>query len=201
MENKQEHKMNWSIFRKLRIAILVLAAVIVGVWMWKTFMADDKNVEKKTIITESSLEKVVKISDLSTYKAVYNGVAHIYDKNIADKILYHVSYESEIKIGIDTDKIKVAVDEENKKVTVTLPEIKINDVIVDIASLDYIFEDKSADTEDVSNEAYQACIEDAQNDSESNAQIIDLARANCENMIKALINPLLEQEDYSLKIN
>lgn len=100
------------------------------------------------------------------------------------------------------EQIQIQVDEGQKKVFVRLPETKINDVVVDMTSLDYIFMDKKAETKDVSSEAYSACIADAKEESSSNQEIIRLAEENTKDLVKALLEPLLEQqeEQYALVI-
>ena len=95
------------------------------------------------------------------------------------------------------------MNEKDKIITVTLPEIKITDVDVDIASLDYIFMNKKANTETVSAQAYKKCIEDVANESNSTDAIYELAEQNAHNIVEALINPFVEQLDreYKLEIN
>lgn len=187
-----------SISTLIKIGVIAILALVVLV---SIFNLHKKPKVRTSIVSKSSLEKILQISDLSTYKAVYNGVAHVKDAK-GEKVLYHVSYESEVKVGFDTEAIAVDVDNDNKKVIITLPEIKINDVTVKMESLDYIFEDNSANTPSVSNEAYAACIEDAKSESASNDQIFELARDNSENLVRALIEPLLKQnkDTYTLDI-
>ena len=78
----------------------------------------------------------------------------MYDKDDSSKISYYVSYNSTVKVGINTEDIKVEADDENKKIIITLPQIMIKEVDVDMSSLDYIFEDKRAETSSVSRDAY-----------------------------------------------
>ena len=130
---------------KIIIAIIVIA--VIAAVLLKIFKKEEP---VKEVITVSTLEKIVEVSDLSTFRVVYNGVACADDK-------YYVSYEATVDAGIDFEKIEIAVDNENKKVTVNLPKAEILDVYVDIASLDYIFIDKKANTETVSEEAYKLC--------------------------------------------
>ena len=74
--------------------------------------------------------------------------------------------------------------------------------MVDIASMDYIFENKKANTETVSEEAYKACIQDARQESEKEEAIVTLAKQNAQNIIKALIQPFIEnmEDPYELVI-
>ncbi len=201
---KEEKPKSRSHFRSKFIRITVLLAFLgIGLYAWLHLFDRDKEADEKiTVITESSLEKILQISDLSSYKAVYNGVACIPDKEDSGKPSYYTAYEAEVQVGIDMEQIQIQVDEEQKKVTVQLPETKINDVIVDMTSLDYIFVDKKAETKDVSSEAYSACIADVREESAANEEIIRLAEDNTIGLVKALLEPLFEQQDkdYTLEV-
>ena len=154
-------------------------------------------------ITESNLEKIINVSDLSTLEAVYNGIAEVTNSENPDQIDYYVSYEAKVKAGIDFQQVDLDVDNEQKVITVTIPEIKINDVNVDIASLDYIFLNHKANTQTVSEEAYKKCIEDVTNETNAEDTIYELAEENAKNIIEALIKPFVCQLDaeYKLVIN
>lgn len=197
-----------SIFRggclaRVVSGLLVLAAIIIAaVIVWHQFFGKtDASDEKTTIVTSSNLEKVLRISELSTYKVTFNGVAAVHED---EELLYNVSYKAKVSVGLDMEKIKVEVEdtgEESKKIIVTLPEIQITDVDVDPGSLDYIFEKKSANTDNVSMTALPACRMDAEEECSANDTLLELARENAVNTVKALIEPLLEQRnEYTLEI-
>ena len=152
---------------------------------------------------QQTLEKIIKVSDLSTYEAVYNGVAKVMNEQNVENVDYYVSYDARIKAGIDFEKVDVDVDHDQKVITVKLPEIEIQDVNVDIASLDYIFINNAANTATVSEEAYKKCKEDAIEESKTKNAIYDLAEQNLQNIIEALISPFVEQLDseYQLQID
>ena len=161
------------------------------------------NKSEPEIISKSTLEKIINVSDLSTFEAVYNGIAKVTDADNPEKINYYVSYDAKVKAGIDFEKVDISVDPDTKIITVTLPEVKITDVNVDITSLDYIFENNKANTETVSEEAYKKCIEDATIESNSEDAIYELAEQNARNIAEALISPFVEQLDseYQLEIH
>ena len=97
--------------------------------------------------TSSKLEKVLKISELSTYQVTFNGVANVPADD--SQLLYHVAYKAKVRIGLDMEKITVSlkeagVNDKKKKIIVALPPVEIADVEVDPGSLDYIFIDSSA---------------------------------------------------------
>ena len=164
-----------------------------------TYMSKGSN---KRIISESSLKEIVNISDLSTFEAVYNGVAEVANEKKPENIDYYVSYEAKVKAGFDFTKIDIKVDHKDKIIQVILPKIQITDVNVDITTLDYIFVNNNANTSTVSEQAYKKCIEDVTAESKKEQAIYELAQQNAHNIIEALIMPFVEQqeEDYKLEI-
>lgn len=184
------------------IIFLILAIYIIAVVQRHFFSSNSKEKEATTIETSSKLQKVLQISELSTYHVTFNGVAAV--KDAENKLLYNVAYQAKVGIGLDMEQIRVDIDqpdESQKKIIVTLPEIKIADVTIDPGSLDYIFEDASADTEDISITSLPACKADAETDCMSNDIIFELAEENAVNTVKALMQPFLAQnEGYTLKI-
>lgn len=154
------------------------------------------------IISQAMLEKVLNVSDLSTYQAVYNGIAVVMNEEKEDKVDYYVSYEATVKAGINVENVKITVDDENKVIEVKLPAVEITDVDVDMISLDYIFENNKANTSSVSQQAYKCCIEDAENESNSEKRIYELAEQNAHNAVKAMISPFIAQfdDEYQLRI-
>ena len=204
MEKEENAKVKSHGKGKFLRTIIIFAVIGIGLYAWlHPFDKNRAKDEKITVVTESSLEKILQISDLSSYKAVYNGVACIPDPDNEGEPSYYAAYEAEVQVGINMEQIQIQVDEEQKKVLVRLPETKINDVVVDMTSLDYIFINKKAETKDISSEAYSACIADAKEESSSNQEIIRLAEENTKDLVKALLEPLLEQqeEQYTLEID
>ena len=179
---------------------VAIVLVIIGTLL---FSGMTKNQKSKEIITKATLEKIINVSELSTFEAVYNGIVQVMSKEEPTQTDYYVSYEAKVKAGIDLEKVDVSVDNKTKKISVTLPEVQITDRNVNIASLDYIFENNRANTETVSQEAYKACIEDVTNESTNETAIYELAKQNAKNIVEALINPFVEQLDseYVLEIN
>lgn len=160
-----------------------------------------------TILTSSQLEEVLQIDDLSVCSITYNGVAEVPQKNHPTKVAYYVSYEAEVKASINMADIDVQIDDnvgegQAKKVIVTLPQLQVKQINVDMASLDYMFVKKSANTADVSEEAYAACIADAGSECRGNDVFLQMAKENCENTVRALLMPIIENQDepYDLVI-
>lgn len=199
MVTKEKIKSAVSIKIPLWFIIVVFLAVCMLLFILSLTLNKETNTE---VITKSSLEKIVDLSELSTFESVYNGVAEVLNKENPEKIDYYVAYESRVKAGIDFEKIEIDVIPEEKKVIVTIPEIQINGITVDMESLEYIFINNRANTVSVSAEAYDACIADAEKEVENQAAIIELAEENARNIVEALIHPFINQldEEYVLEI-
>lgn len=144
-----------------------------------------------TIITKSTLTDVIKTSQISTYQMTYNGVAKKVKKG-EKKAVYLVNYEANIKAGVDMRKIEIMSIEDNK-ISIKLPAIEIEEPNVDMQKLDYIFYDKSEDKEGVTNEAYKLAVNDAKTETKNNKAIKKLAVDNLKRLLKALIDPLIEE--------
>lgn len=203
-QQKEKHNHKRKIWIPKLLPFIVLVVIVLAFLVLKNNFPAKTN--KAEIITESELYKIVNKSELSTYQCVYNDICTVNDK---DKKLYHCAYEARVNAGIDFSKvnIKIAKEEDaNWVVNVTIPKVSITDINVDISSLDYIWEDSSANTDTVSAQAYKACINDVTEKTKSETKIYDLAQENAENMIEALIKPFIEEvnspvAEYNLKIS
>lgn len=200
---KQPKKAQRSARIPIRIAggIAVVIIVAAGVW-FGVQRAQSVSHSPVQLITVSTLEKIIQVSELSTSTVVYNGIAEVPEADDPDSIAYYVSYEATVQAGIDLTAVEVQeVDHEAKTITISLPEVQLFDANVDISSLDYIFLNDKANTATVSAEAYKACQEDVNAESEKQSQILDLAHQNAENIVKALVEPFVEQIDGEYDIN
>lgn len=188
---------------KLPVWILVIAAIIVVVAVAVGLPAAQRAKQPPKIITVSALQEIVDVSELSTYTAVYNGIATVSDEENPDEVKYYVSYEAKVYAGIDFGALDIETDDEEKVIRIKLPEARISAVDVDISSMDFLFYDNKANNSTVTQEAYKACELDAQQESEKQTAICDLAKDNACNVLEALITPLVEQNGagYSLSIS
>lgn len=204
---KRETTMDKKIKQKLLCKIILCIIVAVASAMLIAYTAFLlKNIFKNPqpeIISKSTLEKIINVSDLSTFEAVYNGIAKVVNEENQEKVDYYVSYDAKVKAGIDFEKVEITIDDENKVISIKLPKIKLTDINVDITSLDYIFENDKANTPTVAEQAYKKCIEDVTNESSSENAIYELAEQNAKNIIEALVRPFIEQLDaeYQLQID
>ncbi len=197
MEEKERPRTKRIKFKHIAVLFIIIA-IIVTALIIKIKIFNKKS--EPTIISKATLEKVINVSDLSTFEAIYNGVAAVENEEKPENIDYYVSYEAKVKAGIDFALVEVEVNEAEKIITVTLPEVKITDVDVDIASLDYIFMNNKANTQTVSEQAYKKCIKDVTKESNSTDEIYESARQNACNIVEALISPFVEQLDSEYKL-
>ncbi|MCI8602179.1 MAG: DUF4230 domain-containing protein [Oscillospiraceae bacterium] len=198
---ENEAKKNIKIPRILIIA--GISAVIIGIACVAIFLKFRNSESPKpnpSITTIARLEKIVETSELSTFTAVYNGVAKVPSPENPDQVDYYVSYEAMVYAGLDFSKIDFELDDEQGTLQVKLPPIHIGKANVDITTMDFIFINEKRNAFAVSEEAYKACEADVKEESEATEEIFKLARQNAENVIKALINPFVEQPDVGLEL-
>lgn len=183
------------------IGIALTVVMVISVFMLGIIVADKREeIKEPEIVTKSALEKIIKRSDISTFEAVYNGVARVMNEKDIAKINYYVAYEAKVKAGFDFEKVIVEMDEENKIITVILPQIEITEVNVDISSMDFMFINEKANEEGATKDAYVRCIEDVEVESGREDAIYELAEKNAVNVMKALINPFLQQLDDTYEL-
>ena len=178
------------------------AAVILLVIVFFAVRTDRERKPEAEVITVSTLEKIIHVSELSTFTAVYNGIAEVKNEKQPEQTDYYVSYAARVHAGIDFQQVRVSIDPDGKVVTLDMPEAQITDVNVDIASMDFIFLNDKANTSTVTQTAYKACEIDVERESEEQGAILDLAKQNAVNVLTALASPLLEQMDvqYTLVV-
>ena len=183
----------------LLLAVMIIAALLCIIVFFT--MSKGKE-EKREIITVPTLEKIINVSDLSTFTAVYNGIAVVNNEKKPEKVDYYVSYEARVNAGIDVEKIAISVDNTEKIIRIELPKVHITDVDVNLASLDFIFVNDKANTPSVSAQAYKACEKDVQEESAQQNAILELAKQNAVNIVTALTRPIVEQLDsaYTLEV-
>lgn len=92
------------------------------------------------------------------------------------------------------------MDDAAQVVKIDIPDVHITDINVNISSLDFIFFNKNANKSTVTSEAQKVCEADVQKESKKQDEILRLAQQNAVNVIKALVNPIMEQldADYTL---
>ena len=189
---------------KLILPIVLIVVAVVGCIALFLFFGSAREKQKQPeVITVATLEKIINVSELSTFTAVYNGIAKVNNEQNPEKVDYYVSYEARVKAGFDLDKIKITVDNEAKTINIKIPGIYITDSTVDIGSLDFIFINDKANASTVSEQAFKACEADVKAESKQQKAIYELARQSAINILTALTKPIVEQLDaeYTLTIS
>ena len=183
----------------LGIAAAVILVVIAAAALLRT---SAKEKPQPQVLNASTLEKIIDVSELSTFTAVYNGVAQVANEKKPEKIDYYVSYEATVNAGIDFQEVDISINEEQKIITLKVPEAHITTLNVEMSSLDFIFLNQKANKSGVTAAAYKACEEDVRQESEQQTAICELAKQNAENVLKALTRPIVDQlgEGYQLVV-
>ena len=172
------------------VTIVVVAMIVIGIVAMVIGGSKDKE-DKTKIITTTTLEEIIEVSELSTYQSIHNGVVTVMNEKKPEKVDYHVSYKATVKAGIDFEKVSISIDEDNKKVLICIPEVEIQKIDVDAGTMDFLFVNKKAETSSVSSVAYELCKKDVENENDKGAAIYQLAEENAKNAIRALIEPFL----------
>lgn len=191
---------NYSIpFWGLGLLILTIVVLVVAFIVVPTAQNDKKQAE---VVTVSTLQEIINVSELSTFTAVYNGIAQVMNADDPELVDYYVSYEAKVNAGIDFEDIDVDVDEDTFTVHITVPPVTLTDVNVDISSLDFIFYNEKANTSTVTEEAFKACEDDVEKESQEQEAIYELAEQNAKNVLTALVRPIIDQSEteYSLVV-
>ena len=194
-------------FAKLLVKpkVLVIAAVVILVAIAAVavlLQTSGREEPQPQVFNKSALERIINVSELSTFTAVYNGIARVANEKKPEKIDYYVSYEATVNAGIDFRAVDISINEEQKTITLKVPEAHITNQSVEMSSLEFIFLNKKADKPGVTEVAYKACEEDVRQESEQQTAFCDLAKQNAENVLKALTKPIVDQlgDGYQLVI-
>ena len=182
----------------LLAAILAIVLLLGGILYYQSTQTQSTPQFDITV----TLEKIVKTSDLSTSVFKYDGIVEIPNPKKSSDIDYYIYYSASVYAGIDFSQIQFKEDKEKKTITAILPEVQINDTVVDPNSLDFMFMNKKADNVSVTTTALTACETDIQRECTSESALLEVARLNTENVIRALAEPVIEQvyADYTLVI-
>lgn len=178
----------------LVIVVLVMAFIVIPT---------ARNSKKQAqVITVSTLQEIIDVSELSTFTAVYNGIAQVMNQDNPESVDYYVSYEAKVNAGIDFEQVGIDLDEEAKTIRITMPPVELTEVNVDISSLDFIFYNQKLNTSTVTETAYKACEADVEKESQEQQAIYDLAEQNAKNVLTALVKPIVDQADteYTLVV-
>jgi len=185
---------------KFILAVVIVLAIVIGILIVPE--AVNKTKSEPRVITTSTLEKIINVSELSTFTSVYNGIAQVMNDKTPEETDYYVSYDAIVYAGIDFKDIVISVDSASKTINIGIPKVYITEIKVDIASLDFIFYNNKVNQSSITQEAFTACENDVREESEQQPAILELAQKNAKNVVTALTRPIIEQLDseYTLVI-
>lgn len=199
MSAKEKKPFKLSLKQKLILglilAVIILVAGVVIYTMIKT------RTKKPEILTSSSLEEVIKLGRMDTFKESSEGLAMKFNKEKPSQTDYYVTYQYEVKAGIDFDKITIERKEDEERILIIahVPEVTLADPVVDINSLDFLFVNKKANNENAQSEAYKFCEADAKIACKEDTTILDCAKRNAEIIIEGLLNPFIKDAEKELE--
>ena len=180
---------------KIIFVLVVIIVVLVSGWL----IATTGENESLTTISESSLQKIIEINELSTVDYTYNATTSKTKEN-SNEVMYYVAYEGTVTAGIDFHEITFNVDEENKTITITIPEVEIHNISINMGTMDYIFTKSKYETETISQEAYKLCKADLKKRVESENLLKETAKENAISSVEALFKPWIETIDKEYQV-
>jgi len=178
------------------LTAVVILAIIVAVGV----LLSRPSEEEPDFVNVATLEKIVNISNISSFSSVYKGVVQVNNEKKTENVDYYVCYTARIKAGIDLSQVRFDIDEEEKTVTVIMPEVTIQEAAVDMTSLDFMFYNKKANQSSVTAQAQELCQKDLDNEINNKPAILELAEENAKNILEALLKPILTQMDEELQL-
>ena len=178
---------------KQLVWLLVAIVLLCGIFfiIVKPLVFDSQPVTN--YLTESQLERVVCVSDLSTAEYVYNGIAEVTNED--GEVVYRIRYDSTVHAGIDMSDIDFEIDNDAMTITPVLPEIEIQDPVIDTSSFDFIPRNPDLELDEI----ISACKNDAKTEVGHEGQIYATAEDNLRSTIEALTLPLIENGGYTIQ--
>lgn len=178
--------------KKVTVIILVIAfaAIVTGLFGPTVI----NKIGKDNVITSSQLEKAIDISELSTAEFVYNGVAEKYNDEKPEEVECYISYNANVKVGIQMKDVKFDIEAEKKTVTPVLPDITVNVATLDEEAISYIPKDPNLSLKEV----ITLCKQDAMNEANNSDKLYQTAEENLRSVIEALLSPVVEAAGYSI---
>lgn len=187
--------------KKLRAIIVVIAVVALIAVGYLAARLQMKNSEPKISAT-SIEEQLVMCSELATARLDYRGLVKYSDGDIPliNQKSFSMVYDASIKAGIQLDEAEVTVS--GKEIRVALPAPEILDITVDSDSLEF-YDEQFALFNWTKKEDTQTAIGYAKENAREKAElssILDEAKSQAETVIRAMLLPLTEDEQYTLEI-
>lgn len=206
MENKRI--LIKKVFDKFSLKSKIIIAIVASIVIIAIILSIALSVEnfkrehrKPDIYIKASLDRIVNVSELSSYEVKYEGIAKVVNEKNPDKVDFYVAYEAMVKAGVDVEKINMSLDKKENIVYIELPDVIITSSDIDENTLDFMFIKNKYDDETALSRAINACNADIKTEIDSADVLKKLAEENAKNIVRAFISPFLEQlnEEYSIK--
>lgn len=178
--------------KKIVLVVVVIIILVIVIGLFGPGVV--RKIGKDDIITTAELEQAIDISELSTAEFVYNGVAEKHNEEDPEKIDCYISYNANVKVGIQMDDVTFDVDEENKTITPSLPKIAVNIATLDEEAIGYIPKNPDISLKEI----ITLCKEDAKNEANNSDKLYKTAEENLRTVIEALLSPIIEKTGYSI---
>ena len=197
---------NWKQLLKNPLVKFAMLLCLIIITLIAVFVAGRKSMvpeaPEPVVITETSIKAIIESSAISTFEAVYNGIAEVYNEKKPLEVDCYVSYNAIVKAGFDMKEVKLTFDKETNHVDITIPKIAITEIKIDETSLDYLFYNEKINQSGIFSIALKACQDDVARASRYQQAIFELASNNAKSFMEALIKPFLDSfdEEYTLTI-
>lgn len=113
---------------KFILAVVIVLAIVIGILIVPE--AVNKTKSEPRVITTSTLEEIINVSELSTFTSVYNGIAQVMNDKTPEETDYYVSYDAIVYAGIDFKDIVISVDSASKTISIDIPGVYITEIKV-----------------------------------------------------------------------
>lgn len=113
---------------KFILAVVIVLAIVIGILIVPE--AVNKTKSEPRVITTSTLEKIINVSELSTFTSVYNGIAQVMNDKTPEETDYYMSYDAIVYAGIDFKDIVISVDSASKTISIDIPGVYITEIKV-----------------------------------------------------------------------
>lgn len=75
--------------------------IIIAIAVAAVLRTSGRKKPQPQVLNASMLERIINISELFTFTAVYNGIAQVTNEKKPEQIDYYVSYAATVNAGID----------------------------------------------------------------------------------------------------
>ena len=171
-----------------RLIVFLLIILVIVLFLWFVQSRQSSNVQTTNNMT---MLQTVDISELSTAKFIYNGIASYKEE---DKEICKILYHGEVKVGINVSKISCVPNEADKTIKPTFPEIRLDSSVIDTSSLSFIPANANINPRD----ALKVCEEDIQKKANADDKLWEIAKESVKKSITSLLYPMASANGYEI---